>query len=185
MITEIIGNKNNSGFSDLTYSYEGVCDNNLLVSFTELLTGTYPIAMTMQEYKIVLFCANELLQNIGFYSFEKELTPDNILAGKGKFTLKSNESEIVITTDNQISEGGFEKLATRLDMYNSLNPDELKLLYKQMLKAESPDDSKGGGIGLIEIIRKAKSPILYSRRDAENKNFVNLQLKMRRIKNYE
>lgn len=185
MISEKINYKNESGFSDLTYSYVGVCDNKLLVNFTDLLTGSYSLAMTQQEFKIVLFCANELLQNVGFYSAETELTSDNISAGKGKFYLKSDESEITITTENQISKEGLEKLAARLDMYNSLNTDELKSLYKQMLKVESPGDSKGGGIGLLEIIRKAKSPILYSSREESNKMYIKLQLKMRRIRNYE
>ncbi|MBK6681523.1 MAG: hypothetical protein IPG53_16695 [Ignavibacteriales bacterium] len=52
------------------------------------------------------------------------------------------------------------KMTAKLDLYNALSQEELKTLYKQKLKEESPEDSKGGGIGFIEILRKSKNPVI-------------------------
>ena len=134
---------------------------------------------------MVLFCSNELLQNMGFYSAEKELSEENNAAGIGKFFLTGDGSEITMTSENLVTGEQFQKLSAKIDTYNSLNADELKVLHKQKLKDESPEDSKGGGIGFIEIIRKSKNQLVYSTRIEENKQFLILQIKLRRMRNVD
>ncbi|MBI2418901.1 MAG: hypothetical protein HYV28_13565 [Ignavibacteriales bacterium] len=169
-----------SAFTDFNYEYAGVCDNKFLVTFTEYLSANFELVMSPKEFKTVLFCANEMLQNIGFYSFEREALSDSKDTGKGKFSLKCTGSEIVIYSENQIDPEQHERLAAKLQMYNALNADELKALYKQMIKTESPEDSKGGGIGFIEMIRKSKNPIIYMIRKAENTTYISFQITIRR-----
>lgn len=176
---------NESGQKTFSLSYEGVCDNESLVAFTEFLSGSFEQIMTHQEFKTVLFCSNELLQNIGFYSIERESAGEETAAGKGKFSLAGNESEIALTSENSVTPEQFQKISAKLDNYNSLNAEDLKALYKQKLKDESPDDSKGGGIGFLEIIRKSKNPLTYSVRKEEDKLVLILKTKLRRISNVD
>lgn len=176
---------NETGQKTFSFLYEGVCDNKFLITYTDFLSGSFEQVMTPQEFKVVLFCSNELLQNIGFYSTEREPAGEETAAGKGKFSLAGNESEITLTSENSVTPEQFQKISARLDNYNSLNADDLKALYKQKLKDESPDDSKGGGIGFLEIIRKSKNPLTYSVRKEENKLHLILQTKLRRISNVD
>ncbi len=173
------------GTRTFCFSYEGVCDNNSLIEFTDFLSESFEQVMSHQEFKTVLFCSNELMQNIGFYSAERESEGENNAAGKGKFSLSGNESEIILTSENSVTPEQLEKISAKLDQYNSLDADELKALYKQRLKDESPDDSKGGGIGFLEILRKSKNPLTYSTRTEENKLLLIIQTKLRRTSNVD
>ncbi len=174
-----------SGSRTFSFSYEGVCDNQSLIAFTDSLSESFEQIMSHQEFKTVLFCSNELLQNIGFYSANRDSAGEENAAGIGKFFLAGNESEITLTSENSVTPEQLEKISARLDQYNSLGAEELKALYKQRLKDESPDDSKGGGIGFIEIIRKSKNPLTYSTRTEENKLLLIIQTKLRRTSNVD
>lgn len=178
-----VGTENDN--KTFSVSYEGVCDNKSLIAFTDLLTDSFEQVMTHQEFKTVLFCSNEMLQNIGFYSADREPAAEENSAGKGKFLLTGNESEIVLTSENCVTPDQLEKISAKLEQYNSLSPEDLKALYKQMLKDDSPDDSKGGGIGFIEILRKSKNPLAYSSRTEENKLLLTIQTKLRRTSNVD
>ena len=175
---------NENGVNIFSYSYEGICNTDFLVAFTGYLSDSFEQIMTPQEFKTVLFCSNELLQNMGFYSEEKA-EETNTNSGIGKFRIIGTESDITMSSTNMIQIERFEKLNSKLVEYNALNPDELKALYKQKLKEESPEDSKGGGIGFIEIIRKSKNPIICTLHEEENKYYLTLQTKIRRSGNNE
>jgi hypothetical protein len=174
-----------TGAQTFSFSYEGVCDNEFLIAFTEFLSGSFAQIMTPHEFKVVLFCSNELLQNMGFYSADRDPSGEEYAAGKGKFLLAGNESEITLTSENCVTPEQLQKISAKLDYYNSLNTEDLKTLYKQKLKDESPDDSKGGGIGFLEIIRKSKNPLTYSVRTEEDKLRLILKTKLRRISNVD
>jgi hypothetical protein len=47
----------------------------------------------------------------------------------------------------------------QVDELRSLGPDELKALYKERRKNPPPEGSRGAGLGLIEMARKASRPI--------------------------
>lgn len=157
-----------------SFFYEGVCNNNVLIEFTEYMSRVYESFMTLGEFKIVLFCSNELLQNIGFYSIIRDDSDKSTASGIGKFSIRGDVEKIIITSENAVSPEQVEKITARLESYNCLDPEELKYLYKQMLKVDSPEDSKGGGIGLIEILRKSKNPVKYSVFEKENITYINL-----------
>ena len=167
------------GAQAFSFTYEGVCDNNFLVTFTDFLSSSFERVMTPQEFKTVLFCSNELLQNIGFYSAEKEHSGE-IASGKGRFSIRGDESAITLISENLVAEDQLQKITPKLDLYNSLNPEDLKALYQQKLKDASPDDSRGGGIGFIEMIRKSKSTISYTTRNENERLIFILQIILRR-----
>lgn len=171
---------NETGTPVFSYSYEGVCDNGFLIRFTEHLSSVFDTVMTPQEFKVVLFCSNELLQNIGFYSIVRSTDGKSYAGGIGKFSLDGSAEKITISSENAVSREQANKMTSKLDSYNALNSDELKAVYKQKLREESPDDSKGGGIGLIEILRKSKNPVLYSVIEKDNSIFLKLTITVRR-----
>ncbi len=168
-----------------SYSYGGVCDNSFLTRFTEHLSSVFETIMTPREFKIVLFCSNELIQNIGFYSVVRSADGKSYAGGIGKFSLDGSAEKITISSENAVTPEMANKMTAKLDEYNSLNTDELKTLYKQKLKEESPEDSKGGGIGFIEILRKSKNPVIYSVFEKDNSIFLKLTITVRRASHDE
>ena len=51
--------------------------------------------------------------------------------------------------------------ATRLAGICAMSHEELRTAYKEQLKAPPSAESKGAGIGLIEIARRASKPIEF------------------------
>jgi len=48
-----------------------------------------------------------------------------------------------------------------------MNKDELKVLYKEQLRAEPEAGSKGAGLGFMEIARRATKPIEFDFADLD------------------
>ena len=142
-----------------SYTYEGLCSNPEMIEFTSLLESEVATLVSRREYKTILFISNEIFQNVGFYSAERENDERGVDIGKGKVSLYLTNSRFVIYSENLVAADKFEYLTDKISYYNSLDEEQLKSLYKQLLKAEQAEGSKGGGIGTLEIIRKAKNPL--------------------------
>lgn len=55
-----------------------------------------------------------------------------------------------------------EILKTRIDYLNTLDKKGLRKFYKERLQAENDNpESKGAGLGLIEVAKRASSKIEY------------------------
>ncbi len=56
-----------------------------------------------------------------------------------------------------------ELIKDRIDHLNSLDKKELRKFHRERLHAENDNpESKGAGLGLIEIARRATAPITYN-----------------------
>ena len=86
---------------------------------------------------------------------------DNIV-NSGIITIGKSETNYYVCSGNLIENNDAEVLATRINKLIDLDKNELKKLYKNQIKKDLPPDSKGAGVGLIEITRKASLPIKYS-----------------------
>jgi hypothetical protein len=97
------------------------------------------------------------MQNINFYSEEK------FISGIGQYSIEYEQSQnwIVLISKNISTPEKINKFIERIDKYNSLNKDELKVLYKEKLISETHVGLKGGGLGVLQILRKTKNKINY------------------------
>ena len=50
----------------------------------------------------------------------------------------------------------------KIEIVNSMNKDQLKEYYQQQLRKDRPENSKGAGVGLIDIARKTDYPLNYN-----------------------
>jgi hypothetical protein len=108
----------------------------------------------------------EQMNNILMHSAEKERFrhSDNALkeAAKGVFILGVHDKTYFIKTGNVVTEKNAKILKESIDHLNTLDKNELRLHYKEHLKADNSNlESKGAGIGLIEIARRATSKVEY------------------------
>ncbi|ALO14746.1 hypothetical protein L21SP5_01082 [Salinivirga cyanobacteriivorans] len=73
-----------------------------------------------------------------------------------------SKNAIKVTTGNFVDEQKSNFLKKHIDKINKLSKDELKILYKDILDNQQFSDKGGGGLGLVDIARKAENKINYN-----------------------
>jgi hypothetical protein len=68
------------------------------------------------------------------------------------------------------------RLHARLTRIREMSKDELKALYKEQLRADPEEGSKGAGLGFMEIARRASKPLEFDFTEIDA-NFVFFALK--------
>jgi hypothetical protein len=80
----------------------------------------------------------------------------------GMLVLGHKKDTFFIQTRNAIKRESAEYLKAKIDHLNSLDKQSLRQYHKEKVKSENDNpDSKGAGLGLIEIARRASAPIEY------------------------
>jgi len=108
----------------------------------------------------------EQLNNMLMYSTEKELHEHMEKAcaqtAKGIFLMGKHDNSYFLQTGNYMKDSSVELLRSRIDHLNTLDKQQLKQFFREQRKVEDDNpESKGGGIGLIEVARRASSKIDY------------------------
>ncbi|MCL2702114.1 MAG: SiaB family protein kinase [Defluviitaleaceae bacterium] len=108
----------------------------------------------------------EQMNNMLMYSKESELftAPDDLhsAAPKGTFILGTLGKAYYIHTGNIMKNDSAELIKNRIDHLNTLDKKELRKFFKEQTRLEDDNpDSKGAGLGFIEIARRISSKIEY------------------------
>lgn len=114
----------------------------------------------------------ELVQNILRYSDERETVVSPADAKElrfGMFAVGRHKEGMFVTTENLIKVERIEALKAQLSKIQALDADGLKQLYKNSLRKEPPQGSKGAGVGFVEIARKATLGFEFSFADVDDK----------------
>jgi len=117
----------------------------------------------------------EQLNNMLMYSAEKiifESTDKNqsqtmqnkiLESSKGTFILGKESDTYFIQTGNVMKKETVSLVKNRIDYLNTLNKQEVRKYFKEQMKLEDENpESKGAGLGFIEIARRISSKIEYS-----------------------
>ncbi|MBF0188924.1 MAG: hypothetical protein HQL50_13460 [Magnetococcales bacterium] len=105
----------------------------------------------------------EQMQNVIRYSAEQEpetATEDSVLS-YGLLTVGKSDTTYFVTCGNKIQVEDMPRLQEQLAAIQGMDRPALKALYKQILKGEVPEGSKGAGVGFVDIARKATKPIEF------------------------
>ena len=108
----------------------------------------------------------EQMNNMLMYSAEKkqfETTEEIIESPKGTFILGKDGKTYFIQTGNVMKNESVELVKNRIDYLNTLDKQELRKFYKEQSRlSDDNPESKGSGLGFIEIARRISSKIEYS-----------------------
>lgn len=110
--------------------------------------------------KRVSFLIAECFQNIVRHAENPEIFHETNAKPK-MLLLRSLQGSFYITTSNLINNNKKDKLTDRLDSLKKLSQDELKTLYREVLANDGYTEKGGGGLGLIEMARKSKNPLVF------------------------
>lgn len=73
----------------------------------------------------------------------------------GVLTVGKKDNKYFVSCSNLIAQNDVERLNKNLGNIQSMDAQDLKTLYKKTLKGDTPEGSKGAGVGFIDIARKA------------------------------
>ena len=124
-------------------------------------------ALPMETSQEVFSVFVEQMNNMLMYSAEKVQfeTTDKKQAEspKGTFILGKEGKTYFVQTGNVMKNASVESVKNKIDYLNTLNKEELRKYYKKQMKLPSGNlESKGAGLGFIEIARRTSSKIKYS-----------------------
>ncbi len=87
----------------------------------------------------------------------------------GLLLVKKVSGGYKITTGNFINAGNIEKLEEKIKRINRSSHEEIKELYKFILNHQRISAKGGGGLGLVDIVRKTGNKLVYEFRPYNDK----------------
>lgn len=117
----------------------------------------------------------EQVENVINYSVEKDHEDSEL--SFGVVVVGKKDGHFFISGGNKIPNDKVQKLDDNLSKLAKMDKDELKIHYKERRKAAKDEDSKGAGIGFIEMARKSSKPLEYSFKEIdENYSFFTIKI---------
>lgn len=122
-----------------------------------------PLSISQSVFSVFV----EQMQNMLNYSaemesFHRETTGEDLQIATGVFILGIIDKQYFIQCGNKIRNESIALVKERIDLLNTMDKAELRKYYKERMRAEDDNpESKGAGIGLIEIARRASSKMDY------------------------
>ena len=155
---------------DILYEYQGnitsdSIDNVLAFIEDKLVLLKVKPSLQKKAFSVIV----ESIQNLYYNSDENPVDIQTETDKFGVFVISKHDDSIQISSGNFIKKEKTKILKARIDQVNSLNPEELKYLYREILNNSEFSDKGGGGLGLIDIARKSGNELKYSFRDFNDK----------------
>lgn len=143
----------------IIFSYSGYMTEEVLSGIGGALRTKMALDGTdRQTARIIFSIFVEQMQNVIRYSDEFEegqVEDDNIEIRYGVLTVGKVEGKHFVSCGNLVDKSNVDRLKSSLEKIQNLDKDGLKALYKQTLRGEIPEGSKGAGVGFIDIARRA------------------------------
>lgn len=146
------------------FAYSGYVSERVLFALGEALRQKLTLDQTDKSITRKVFSVFvEQVQNVIRYSAEVE--PDNASPperlANGIVTVGNDDGKYFVQCGNPIEARDSGRLKERLEHISALDRTELKRYYRQKLKDDPEAASLGATVGLIEIARRATSPLEF------------------------
>lgn len=117
----------------------------------------------------------EISQNIREYCASQKYR--EVEASATVVVSRDDAGRYVVSAGNVVERGDGEALQGRIDKLKSMDKDELKAAYKERLR-QPRDEETRAGLGLIDLSRKASTPITCELHPIENsdRSFFSLRV---------
>lgn len=162
------------GFNIDNY-FEGQSDG-ISILFYKGNIDTDAINKVLDEVEYKLIDANEqpkmrkrvynvLVESLQNLYHHVERVPDDFEDKSEKYgivTVRKTVGGYKIITGNFVLSDNVERLEEKIRRINSSSQEEIKELYKFILNHQRISEKGGGGLGLIDIVRKTKNKLRYT-----------------------
>jgi len=147
------------------FSLSGPISQDLIVEIGDILKHKMKLEEASNSTILKVFSLLiEQSQNIIHYSVEKIQTQEKLNKELhfGIITVGFDGGHYYVIAGNLIDNKDIHRLDEKLNKIADMDNDQLKAYYKSERKKESDQQSKGAGLGFIEIARKACQPLEYN-----------------------
>ncbi len=148
---------------DIVFYYVGYFSQTIIAAMAEAVKLRAEHTGALAQTRRKLFSSFiEMAQNIVHYSadlHEKEGKVTEPPMRHGAVYITQTDGHYFLHCANPVDAEMADKLREKLEHLRSLTNDEIKAAYKEMLRAETPADSKGAGLGFLTVARDASAPL--------------------------
>lgn len=168
------------------FSFNGPVSVDILIEIGDTLKHKMKLEEASTTTILSVFSiVVEQLQNIHFYSAQKAMKVGSVSAkdefGLGIIVVGVQDGNYFVLSGNPVANEKIPKLTGKLEKITIMDKKELRKYYKKKLRASSDEDSKGAGLGLIEMARKASEIIEYDfQKIDDNFSFFSLNIIIKR-----
>jgi hypothetical protein len=106
----------------------------------------------------------ELSQNIIHYSSDAlgSGSLDSAALRQGAVCITAEADRHLMLCANPIASADVESLRDKLEPLRNMSLEQIKQAYKASLRADTPEDSKGAGLGFLTMARDASAPLEFA-----------------------
>ena len=145
------------------FYYVGYFSQNIVAAMAEAVKLQLEVAGVAGPTRRKLFSSFvEMAQNIIHYSAES-ITPDsqhdNELRHGSVCIRRENDGHFMLLCANLVEPLVADQLEVKLNALRNMTLDEIKQAYRQTLREEVPESSKGAGMGFLTMARDASAPL--------------------------
>jgi hypothetical protein len=147
---------------EVIFCYNGYLSQEIIVAVSSMIKGKLSADETkMGTSQKVLYMFVEQAQNITRYSPDQIQNEDQASMSYGSVAIGTEGDRFYIMCSNRVEKTKVPALREKLEVIASMNQDELKALYKEKMRSEADEGSKGASVGFIEMARKSSEPIEF------------------------
>ncbi len=141
-------------------AFNGVMSQDAIVGLGEVLRSElhqyHPLNVVNKVFAVFI----EMTQNILHYSIDKCETNGKIIGKGGVFVMRIPGGYNLVAV-NLVSEKQKTYLENKCETVNGFSEDEIKDHYLNRRKRVTEGESKGAGLGFIDMVRRSGNPIDY------------------------
>ncbi len=166
-ISQAVDMRNTLRSNKVIMAYNGAVSDELMVTLADLLKTRMLSHDNPKRSKLVFSVFMEAVQNLIWHGRDRE-------SPTGLIMITEEDDGVCVICGNRISRAKSTELGPRLEQLQSADKDTLRNLYREGIARSNEHEGPGAGLGLLEIVRRAVSPISFTfvDVDADNVDFI-------------
>ncbi|CAG2153163.1 hypothetical protein D3C87_1024420 [compost metagenome] len=154
---------------NVIFYYVGYFSQNIIAAMSDAVRLQLAVSGVDGATRRKLFSSFvEMAQNIVHYSSDALTSPtpeSEQQRGQlrhGSVCISMVDEHYRLMCSNPVATVRVHQLRATLEPLRTMTLDEIKQAYKQTLRAEAPEGSKGAGLGFLTMARDASAPLEYN-----------------------
>ena len=155
---------------EVIFFYAGYFSQNIIAAMADAVKMRIEYVGAEGTTRRKLFSSFiEMAQNIVHYSADAYPQADAAehAVRHGSVCITAKDEHYYLHCANPVHADVADRLREKLQHLRTLTIDEIKREYKQTLRAETPQESKGAGLGFLTMARDASEPLEFAFTPAE------------------
>jgi hypothetical protein len=149
---------------DVIFYHMGYFSHNIVAAMAEVVKLQLEMSGVSGPTRRKLFSSFvELSQNIIHYSSDSLPGTQTEESGlrQGAVCISAAGDHHLMLCANPIATADVDRLREKIEPLCNMSIEEIKQAYKVTLRAETPPDSKGAGLGFLTMARDASAPLEF------------------------